>query len=498
MGHPQPQSAGALASAVREGRRTAVAATEECLNRIESANGSLNVFREVYAERSLAAAHRIDGLVSKGFDPGALAGVPVALKDNIVTDWGSTTCGSRSLEHYRSPFTATAARKLIDAGAIIVGKTNCDEFAMGSSSESCAWGAVRNPWDPSRSPGGSSGGSAAAVAAGLTPVAVGSDTGGSVRQPASMCGVVGLKPSYGRVSRYGLVAYGSSLDQIGTLAGNVADAALMLQVMAGRDPHDSTSAADDLVDCVSGLETPVNNLRIGVPRQYLTDRNDPAVNQAVGSAIEVFKALDATIVDITLPMTDFGVATYYILATAEASSNLARFDGMRYGFRGKVKTRDLVEMYKYSRSEGFGPEVRRRIMLGTYVLSAGYYDAFYKKALQVRQLIKREFDAAFSQCHALIGPTAPTPAIKLNASAEPLSTYLADVYTVNTNLAGICGISVPGRFKESDGASLPIGVQLQGQAMDEATLLRISRMLEKATATSVAKPCPFHRPVTSP
>jgi len=477
----QSESAINIADAVRHRRRSAVEGVKNSLRAIEEENTSLNAFREVYAEESLAAASSIDHGISQGHDAGPLAGVPVAIKDNIVTDWGRTTCGSLFLENYRSPFTATAVQRLIDAGAIIIGKTNCDEFAMGSSTEHCAWGPARNPWDPTRVPGGSSGGSAVAVAAGMTPVALGSDTGGSIRQPAGMCGVVGLKPSYGRVSRHGLVAFGSSLDQIGPMAGTVTDAALLLQVMAGHDRFDSTSISESLPDCLSQLESPIDDLRIGVPREYLTDANDPDVNQVFRQAIDTFRELGATIVDVDLPMTDSGVATYYILATAEASSNLARFDGMRYGARSSLANGDdLSDLYDQSRSAGFGAEVRRRIMLGTFVLSAGYYDAYYKKALQVRRLIKQEFDDAFSKCHALIGPVSPIPAFEFGAKADPLSMYLADIYTVNTNIAGICGISVPAGFKTVGGKKLPMGLQLQAQAMDEPTLLRVARMFEKA------------------
>lgn len=476
-----PDTVVEIASAVRSGVCPAERVVERCLDRIERVDGAIGAFREVHAEEALAAARRIDRFVAGGGDPGLLAGVPVAVKDNIATTAGRTSCGSRMLEHYRSPYDATVVTRILGAGAIILGKTNCDEFAMGSSTEHCAFGPTRNPWDPTRVPGGSSGGSAAAVAAGLCPAALGSDTGGSIRQPASMCGVVGLKPSYGRVSRYGLVAFGSSLDQVGPVTGNVEDAAVLLQTMAGQDDHDSTSADRPVPECVAELDRPVEQLRIGVPTQYRSERNDARVNEVVDAAIAGFEELGATIVDVDLPRTDFGISTYYVIATAEASSNLARYDGIRYGHRADLERGgDLLDLYAESRAEGFGPEVQRRIMLGTYVLSAGYYDAYYKRALQVRRLIKEEFDRALGECHALVGPTSPAPAFRLGEKADPLSMYLCDVYTANTNIAGICAISLPGGFaEEPDGTRLPVGVQLQCRVFDEPLLLRIARALER-------------------
>lgn len=468
-----------VAADVRSRRVSAVSVLEDCLARIERSNRALNAFREVYGDEARDAASRINKRVSSGEDPGLLAGVPIAIKDNLVTDFGITSCGSRMLVNYRSPFSATVVQRLQQAGAIIVGKTNCDEFAMGSSTENCTWGPVRNPHDPSRVPGGSSGGSAAAVAAGMVSVALGSDTGGSIRQPASMTGIVGIKPSYGRVSRYGLVAFGSSLDQIGPMARNVKDAASVLQVIAGADRCDSTCSPAPVPDYLSQIDAPIQNLRIGVPREYRSAHNDSAVNDAVDRAIEAYRSVGATIVDVDLPLTDYGIATYYIIATAEASSNLARFDGIRYGHRAKLSAdEDLFDLYAKSRAEGFGPEVQRRIMLGTYVLSAGYYDAYYKRALQVRRLIKQEYDAAFAKCDALLGPVSPTPAFGLGEKADPLSMYLADVYTVNANIAGICGMSIPAGYSHVNGKQLPIGVQLQCQAFDEMTMLRAARMLE--------------------
>jgi aspartyl-tRNA(Asn)/glutamyl-tRNA(Gln) amidotransferase subunit A len=360
------RSAMAIAKSVQSREVSAVEVATHSLAMVETHNGALNAMHEIHADRALAAAKEIDKRIGAGETVGLLAGVPVAIKDNIVTNFGHSTCGSRMLEHYQSPFTATAAQRLIDAGANIIGRTNCDEFAMGSSTENCAWGAVRNPVAASKVPGGSSGGSAVAVAASMCPLALGSETGGSVRQPASFCGIVGVKPSYGRVSRYGLVAFGSSLDQIGPFANNVTDAAALLQVIAGGDLYDSTCSESPVPSYVEQLDKPIENLRIGVPRQYMSEHNDSAVNDVLQNAIERFRSMGATIVDIDLPLTDYGIAVYYIIAPAEASSNLARFDGIRYGRRATIKGgEDLFELYARSRAEGFGPEVQRRIMLGT-------------------------------------------------------------------------------------------------------------------------------------
>ena len=482
-------SIGTLVDHIRSRKISALELVRQSLDQIEHVNGQLNAFREVYAEESLAAARRIDSQIAADDGIAPLAGIPIAVKDNIVTDFGRTTCGSRFLEEYRSPFNATAVSRLINAGAIIIGKTNCDEFAMGSSTENSAFGPTRNPWDLSRVAGGSSGGSAAAVATHIVPAALGSETGGSIRQPASLCGVVGVKPSYGRVSRFGLVAFGSSLDQIGPFARNVADAALLLQSIAGADRHDSTSSADAVPDYLAWLYRPIENLRIGVPARYLSDDNHPLVNQAIHGAIRVFENLGATIVNVDLPLTDYGIATYYVIATAEASSNLARFDGIRYGRRAKLQpSEDLFDLYAKTRAEGFGPEVQRRIMLGTYALSAGYYDAYYKRALQVRRLIKEEFDRAFEQCHALLGPTSPTPAFAVGSKTDPLTMYLSDIYTVNTNIAGICGISLPCGMAAVDGKTLPIGLHLQCQAFDESTMFRVARMFESSAPFKAGLP----------
>ena len=448
---------------------------DEAFGRIDELDGDIHAFRETYRPANNGGPN--NGARARS---GPLAGVPIAIKDNIVTDFGHTACGSRILENFQSPYTSTAAQRLLDAGAVIVGRTNCDEFAMGSSTENCAFGATRNPWDLSRVPGGSSGGSAAAVAAAMVAGALGSETGGSIRQPAAMCGIVGVKPSYGRVSRYGLVAFGSSLDQIGPFATNVRDAAQLLQVIAGHDPLDSTSSPRKVPDYLLQIDEPVQSLRLGVPKQFLRDDNDPEVNQAVRDAIDLYKGWGAKIIEIDLPLTDYGIATYYVIATAEASSNLARYDGIRYGRRAELAPgEDLYDLYARSRAEGFGPEVRRRIMLGTYLLSAGYYDAYYKRAQQVRRLIKQEYDAAFDKCHALIGPTSPCVAFKLGAKTDPLAMYLCDLYTVNTNLAGICAISVPCGF--SDIPRLPIGLQIQCNAFHEATMFRIAQQFEANT-----------------
>jgi len=412
---------------------------------------------------------------------GPLKGATIAVKDNIVTTTGTTTCGSKMLDGYQSPFDATVVERLIASGATLVGKTNCDEFAMGSSTEHCAWGVVRNPWDMERVPGGSSGGSAAAVAAGLCHAALGSDTGGSIRQPAAFCGIVGYKPTYGVVSRYGLVAFASSLDQIGVFTRSVKDAALVAEIIAGFDLKDATSVDEPSPNLTSGLEKSVASIKIGVPRGILTDRNDAEVNEAIQNAIRVYEALGATIVEIDLPLTDVGISTYYVIAPAEASSNLARYDGIRYGHRTKKKNLNLFDLYAHSRAEGFGDEVKRRIMLGTYVLSSGYYDAYYNNALKIRRLICEEYDTAFSQCDVILGPTTPTPAFKIGAKSDPVSMYLCDMYTANTNIAGICGISIPCGFANDSGKPLPIGLHLQGPAFADATLLQVANAFETAT-----------------
>ncbi len=475
-------SAQGIAAAVRSGKQKAVNVVRDHLDRISQIDGPIRAFHETYPDEAMAMAESVDKAVAAGKDPGPLAGVPIALKDNIVTPFGRTTCSSAILRNFHGPYWATAAKRLVDAGGIVVGKTNCDEFAMGSSTENCAWGPTQNPWAKNHVPGGSSGGSAAAVAARMVPVALGSDTGGSIRQPAALCGITGVKPTYGRVSRYGLVAFGSSLDQIGPFATNVGDAAQVLSAMAGPDARDSTSAAVEVPKFSASIDKPIDGLRIGLPKQYLSPENDPSVNDAIHAATELFRSLGAEIVPIELPLTDYGISTYYVIAPAEASSNLARYDGIRYGHRAEIKgDEDLFDLYAKSRAEGFGPEVQRRIMLGTYVLSSGYYDAYYKRALQVRRLIKQEYDAAFTQCHAILGPTSPMPAFRIGGKADPLTMYLCDVYTVNANISGICAISIPGGFAASPAGRLPVGLQLQCQAFQEELMFRIARMYENAT-----------------
>lgn len=472
--------------AVASREMSCVEVVRASLKRLDEVNADLNAFLQVFHERSLARAAELDaGLADGGVATPSLLGVPVALKDNICTDFGRTTCGSRMLEKYESPFAATAVAKLINAGAIVVGKTNLDEFAMGGSGENSAFGATRNPHDLSRVPGGSSSGSAAAVAAGVVPLALGSDTGGSIRQPAAFCGLVGVKPTYGRVSRHGLVAFASSLDQIGTLTRTVRDAAIALSAICGLDPLDATSTDKPLPDLLVQLDEPIHWLKVGVPRQARSEANHPAVAAMFEDAVRRLAGIGATIVDIDLPMIDHGVAAYYIVAPAEASSNLARFDGIRYGRQATPApgTADaLTELYCRSRSEGFGPEVQRRIMLGTHVLSSGYYDAYYTTALKVRRRLKADYDAAFAAgCHAVLTPTTPGPAFKIGEkSGDPLAMYLEDVYTVGVNLAGLPGVSVPAGDVAIEGKHLPLGVQFVGPAFEEAMLLRVARMFERA------------------
>jgi aspartyl-tRNA(Asn)/glutamyl-tRNA(Gln) amidotransferase subunit A len=464
-------------TAVRGGKPTATELAELCFTEIEARNTVINAYLAVSRERGLASAAAIDQLAAQGKPLPSLAGVPIGIKDVLVMKGSPATAGSRILEGYRPPYDATVVKRLEAAGAVLVGKLNCDEFAMGSSTENSGYGPVRNPVALDRVPGGSSGGSAAAVAAGMAVATLGSDTGGSIRQPASFCGVVGLLPTYGRVSRYGLIAFASSLDRVGPLTRSVRDAAAMLRVIAGYDPLDSTSAERPVPDYVGALEQPVEGLRVGVPAEYFSDGLDAEVRAAVESAIERLRAAGCVIRPVSLPHTRYAVPTYYLLATAEASSNLARFDGVRYGFRAK-DANTLAAMYRQSRDIGFGAEVKRRILLGTYALSAGYYDAYYKKAQQVRTLLTRDFLTAFQQVDVLITPTAPTPAFKLGEKTDdPLSMYLADIYTVTASLAGICGISVP-CGESSQG--LPIGAQILGKHFDEATVLRAARAVEAA------------------
>jgi aspartyl-tRNA(Asn)/glutamyl-tRNA(Gln) amidotransferase subunit A len=457
-----------LKNRIENGEITARAVAESAIDAAEKLNEPLNAFLQI--DRN-GALKRSESSTTNG----ALAGIPLAVKDNICVKGMQTSCGSRILGDYQPPYNATVIQRLIDAGANIIGKTNCDEFAMGSSNENSAFGPVRNPWDVSRVPGGSSGGSAAAVAAGIVPFALGSDTGGSVRQPASLCGVVGLKPTYGRNSRYGLVAFASSLDQVGIFARNTRDVATVLGVISGRDPHDATSADVPVPDYASDLSADIKGARIGVPQSLFGEGLDAEVRTAVEAAIDVYRDLGAKIVDVELPNAQYSIAVYYIIATAEASSNLARFDGARYGFRAEDAPR-LREMYRKTRDEGFGPEVKRRIMLGTYVLSAGYYEAYYGKAQQVRALIKQDFQNAFESCDAIITPTAPTPAFALGEKVDdPLAMYLNDIYTVTANLAGIPGMSVPCGLSAN---RLPIGFQLLGGYWSEPTLFNLAHAYE--------------------
>jgi aspartyl-tRNA(Asn)/glutamyl-tRNA(Gln) amidotransferase subunit A len=463
-------------AALQRGDFSAVELTQSLLDRIAQVDGQVNAYLTVTAELALAQAAAADVRRSCG-ETAPLLGIPLAVKDVLCTEGVRTTCGSRILEHFIPPYTATAVHRLTAAGMVLLGKTNTDEFAMGSSTENSGYFPTHNPWDLARVPGGSSGGSGAAVAAQMAMAALGSDTGGSVRLPASYCGVVGLKPSYGRVSRYGLVAYGSSLDQIGVLAKDVRDAALLLGVIAGQDPHDSTTMPAPVPAYSQSLSGDVRGLRIGLPDEYFVEGLQPEVNAAVRAAIDVLAGLGAEVVRISLPNTDKALPVYYLVATAEASANLARFDGVRYGF--SADSASILENYRDSRGQGFGAEVKRRIMLGTYVLSAGYYDAYYLKAQQVRTLIKQDFESAFTQVDVIASPVAPTTAFRLGEKVEdPLAMYLSDLFTIPLNLAGMCGISVPCGF---DAQGLPIGLQLMGPHLGESTLLRAAHAYEQAT-----------------
>ncbi|ORJ58554.1 Asp-tRNA(Asn)/Glu-tRNA(Gln) amidotransferase subunit GatA [Geothermobacter hydrogeniphilus] len=451
--------------------------TRAYLDRINATGGSLNSFITICEESALAAAEAADIRRKKG-DAAPLTGIPLAVKDIFNTEGIRTTAGSRILENYVAPYDATAIARLKEQGAVLLGKLNMDEFAMGSSNENSAAGPCRNPWDPNRVPGGSSGGSAAAVAARQAVATLGTDTGGSIRQPAGHCGVVGLKPTYGRVSRYGVIAYASSLDQVGPLARTVGDCALLLQAVAGFDPADSTSVDTPVPDYSAALGEDVRGLKIGLPKEYFIDGLDADVKQAVETAVAVYRDLGAEIVEVSLPHTDYAVACYYLVATAEASSNLARYDGVRYGRRVDNGS-GLIDMYCRSRAEGFGDEVKRRIMLGTYALSSGYYDAYYLRAQKVRTLIRDDFNKAFDQVDLLLTPVSPTPAFKLGEKVnDPLQMYLSDIFTIPVNLAGTCAMSVPCGFS---GQNLPIGLQLIGRPFGEETLLRAGHAYQQAT-----------------
>ena len=488
-------SARALRDDIAAGRVSAVDVCRAALDRIEAVNPSLNAFNLIAADRALARAADIDRRRAQGEVVGPLAGVPVAVKDNLCVRGMRTTALSRILDRFVPPYDATAVRRMEGAGAVIVGKTNCDEFAMGSSTENSAYGPVRNPWATDRTPGGSSGGSAAAVAAGCAPLALGSDTGGSIRQPASFCGVVGLKPTYGRVSRYGLLAFASSLDQVGPFARTASDAALALGVLAGPDPADATSSQQPVPDFTAALTGDVTGLRIGVPREFVTEGVDEDVQRAFDEALDALRREGATLVDIDLPHAKYAIPVYYLVATAEASSNLARYDGVRYGHRAAADgSLGLKDMYSRTRDEGFGAEVKRRIVLGTYILSAGYYDAFYLKAQQVRTLLRQDYDAAFERADVVAMPTSPTPPFPLGEKMDdPLQMYLADVFTVSANLVGLPAISMPCGFAERPERSersdhLPIGLQLTGRLFDESTLLRVADAFERLTDWHTKRP----------
>jgi len=470
-----PHSIASLHSAFASRETSATAVVETCLARIAAEDPRIHAFLSVNREFAVAQAAHADALAAAGGPLPPLAGVPFGIKDVLTLEGFPATAGSRILEGYNPPYTATAVRKLADAGAVFLGKLNCDEFAMGSSNENSAYGPVHNPHALDRVPGGSSGGSAAAVAAGMAVATLGTDTGGSIRQPASFCGVVGVLPTYGRVSRYGLIAFASSLDRVGPFAANVRDAATVLGVIAGHDPMDATSSPLPVPDYTADLDRGVRSMKLGVPAEYFAEGLDPEVRASVEGAIEKLRVAGAEIVPISLPHTRYAIPAYYVIATAEASSNLARFDGVRYGLRAP-QSDTLAAMYRRTRDLGFGAEVKRRILLGTYVLSHGYYDAYYRKAQQVRRLLTDDFLAAFRQVDAILTPTAPTPAFRIGEkSDDPVAMYLADIYTVTANLAGICGLSVP-CGKSRDG--LPIGLQILGRHFDESTIFRVGQAVE--------------------
>lgn len=480
-------TARALARRIADGGATAEQVCQAHLDRIKSAEPAIGAFNTVVAERALDRARALDAARRRGDALGPLHGVPVALKDNMCTAGVPTTASSKILRGFVPPYDATVVRRLDAAGAVLLGKTNLDEFAMGSSTENSSLGATKNPWDLTRAPGGSSGGSAAAVAARMAPAALGSDTGGSIRQPAALCGIVGLKPTYGRVSRYGLIAFASSLDQIGPLARTAEDAAVIFQAICGHDPCDATSSSEPIPDAMAALTGDVAGLRIGVPRALLGDGVAPAVSSAFDTALAVLKARGATLVDIELPHAAYGIPVYYLIATAEASSNLARYDGVRFGHRAVLGKDDgLQVLYERSRDEGFGAEVKRRIMLGTYVLSAGYYDAYYLKAQQVRTLLRQDYDRAFERVDLVASPTTPTPAFRLGEkTSDPIQMYLNDIFTVSANLTGLPAISVPCGFSAD---RLPLGLHLTGGMFDEATLLRTADAYQRDTAFHTESP----------
>ncbi len=473
----KPKTLAELRTEIAEGRTKAAELAAGYYQRIEKINPRLNVYLSLTKERALEQAERVDALAAKGDPLPTLAGIPVGIKDVLVMKGAPATAGSKILKGYLPPYDATSVTKLEAAGAVLLGKINCDEFAMGSSNENSAYGPVRNPVDTERVPGGSSGGSAAAVAANMAVATLGTDTGGSIRQPASFCGVVGVLPTYGRVSRYGLIAFASSLDRVGPFAGNVRDAATLLSVIAGPDGRDATSSPAPVQDYAAESDKPVEGLKIGVPDEYFAEGLDPEVRAAIEKGIDALKAAGCTIRRVSLPHTKYAIPTYYLVATAEASANLARFDGVRYGYRSP-QSATLSDMYSHSRDEGFGAEVKRRIMLGTYALSAGYYDAYYLKAQKVRRLLAEEFLRAFSEVDAIVTPTSPVPAFKLGEkSGDPLAMYLADIYTVTASLAGLCGVTVP---CGTTSAGLPVGMQVLGAHFKESNVFRVARAVEAA------------------
>lgn len=474
-----------IRDAYRSGEATVTAVVQSYLDRIAAVDSKVGAYLDVWRDTVLEDAARLDESFKKGEELGPLAGVPVALKDLLCTRRGTTTCGSRILQGYRSPYDATVVEKLAEADVVFLGKVNMDEFAMGSSTENSGFQLTRNPWNLDCVPGGSSGGSAASVAADETAVALGSDTGGSIRQPAACCGCVGLKPTYGRVSRFGLVAYASSLDQIGPLAKDTEDIALLMNAISGRDPRDSTSADIAVPDFTEALNRSVDGITIGMPKEYFTEDLGGEVRREVEGAIAHLESQGAKVKEISLPHTQYTVAAYYIIATAEASANLARYDGVRYGYRGDG-AKDVEAMYCSTKSRGFGPEVQRRVLLGTYVLSSGYYDAYYLKAQKVRSLIRRDFTEAFQECDVVATPTMPTPPFRIGEKAnDPMQMYLTDVYTTSANLAGIPGISLPcGRTQEG----LPVGLQLLGKPFDEETLITLGHVYEQTNALDKARP----------
>jgi len=473
----KPKTLAALKDGIASGSTKAADLAAMYFERIAAINPELNVYLSLAKDRALEKAAAIDALAGKGDPLPVLAGIPVGIKDAIVMKGAPATAGSKILKGYEPPYDATTVAKLDAAGAVLLGKLNCDEFAMGSSNENSAYGPVKNPVAPDRVPGGSSGGSAAAVAANMAVATLGSDTGGSIRQPASFCGVVGVLPTWGRVSRYGLIAFASSLDRVGPFAGNVRDAATLLGVLAGHDPKDATSSPAPVPDYAAESDKGASGLRIGIPAEYFAEGLDPEVRAAIEKGIEDLKAAGATVKPVSLPHTKYAIPTYYLVATAEASANLARFDGVRYGYRSPA-SENLASMYKHSRDEGFGAEVKRRILLGTYALSAGYYDAYYGKAQQVRRLLAEEFLRAFADVDAIVTPTSPIPPFKLGEkTGDPLAMYLADIYTVTASLAGICGVTVP---CGTTSAGLPVGMQVLASHLQESTAFRVARTVEAA------------------